>query len=372
MSTPNKSDEWIEQFFSSNVNFNQNASGVICCNGLGVDQIIFQFILPELPKDLKYKSFCVYELIRSIEIQIGGQSIIRLHSNELRMMDTAIRNFENIKKCSTTTNNIILYPFDLGYFFKESRSDDAKLTGTLPLDFKGIRLVDLDMHEVRVFIDINAIDDIIIENPSFTNYDDLHKLCLVDSSMMVHYVKILNKNLHCYLTIKELQNTENTGYSNWLRSFFANTPSYNVQILNTVENPELHQKICTWTHETNKLNNQETMVKLRIIPPMEKMSKVVMYSEKLNKISHFILYLNGHTRIHRNRLDHYKKIYEYNNKITLDDNIFVFDVDISQGMDNITLGIWFTEPCNDLEIDLMYDDNYEILYENKKFIRSHN
>jgi hypothetical protein len=389
-SRPNKPDEWIEQYASGNPGFGKRIPITISRNGLGVDQIMFRFTLPELPERLKYKKFCAYDLIKNICLEIGGTTIFQLNSKQLYMFDQVERNFYDIQKCSATTNNKILYPIDLKYFFKESKSDDINLSSNLiPMDFKGIRLIDLDHHEVRLYITINSTDNIIDNSghfPSINNYKDiLSKLELVDFDLLVHYVGIYNENLINYITIKNMEiksqdnNTQNYSIFNWLPnplSLFY-TPQTDIQqqtvsIANTVKSPKLKQNIRTWICDSWEINDKDRPIsnlKYKMYTPNKKSSKIIFHSEMLNKIKFFNLQLDGYDYMSKINVKEYKTVYEYNNNITLDDSIFVFNAEIMPTVKNVVFCMWFSEPCDNLSIDFMFDENGDSTIEGGMFIK---
>src|ERR1044071_7067202 len=89
-----ESQEWIDQSFNGWPTFGKK----ICCNltrnGSSIDKIMLKFFLPELPQNVFYKKFCIYDLIRQIDLDIGGSTILRFTSKELEMYDKTQRNFE--------------------------------------------------------------------------------------------------------------------------------------------------------------------------------------------------------------------------------------------------------------------------------------
>jgi len=379
MSNLNKPDNWVEQYFAGCVNFGRKSTGSICHNGLGFDQIIFKIDLPKELTICDYKdSFIVYDLINSIEIDIGGQNIISLCSKQLEMLDKVNRNFENIRNCASIIDGAILYPLDLKYFFGKSRSTDPNLTGVLPLDFGGIRLVDLDMHEVRVYLKLNTVDKIIDSTTCQLTTEELDKLCIYDASMLVHYVKIHDQNLGCYATtINDVlentvpENTQDDNYYSWLTrslSYFTKSDPKQImchKILNTVKNPKLYQNLCTWFYDFFELTNKDIPIsqfKYKLCPPKGNTTKIIIHSKELNKVKHFQLQLDGYNYMNKMELNHYKKLYEYNNNITLGDNIFVLDVHIPQNMDTVILCVWLDEPSNNFKMDIMHNDNIESMY----------
>lgn len=378
---PNKPDEWIEQYVCGTPNFGKRTSVTITRNGLGVDQIMLKFILPEFPKGLMCESFCVYDLIKNISLEIGGCTIFKFDAKQLYMLDQVERNFNNIQKCSTMMNNTILYPIDLKYFFKESKSKDDKndnLMNDLPLDFKGIRLIDLDHHDVRFYVEITPIDNIInkayFSGNDVQDYEDvMKKLQLVDCLILTHYVGIHYKN---QITSKEIQPKDNNNIQNysvsswlpnynifkWLNYHSSPTPTPTPKVLNTAKLQKLKQSTCTWICDSWEINDKDHPIsnlkyKIVTLTSNKNSSKIIFHSKMLNKIKFFNLQLDGFDYMERVNVEEYKKIYEYNNNITLDSDIFVFNAEITPTIKNAVLCMWFTEPCDNLRIDFMYDEN---------------
>lgn len=146
-----ESQEWIDQYFNGCPTFGKK----ICCNfirnGSSIDKIMLNIVLPELPQNVFYKKFCIYDLIRQIDLDIGGSTILRFNSKELEMYDKTQRDFELLTNCCVTSDNQILYPIDLDNFFGSS----------LGKNNQGILLEKLYFHEVRMYIKLGDIKDII-------------------------------------------------------------------------------------------------------------------------------------------------------------------------------------------------------------------
>src|SRR5579863_1821268 len=190
-------DIWIEQYFYGNPNFGKKSCLEIPRNGPGIDQVVFTFVLPELPNGLTYKKLCIYDLIRSIEIQIDGRQFLKLYSKNLESFDKVERNFQIIENyCMLSDNNTISYPFDLKYFFGESTSSD-NFDSILPLDFKGIRLIDCH-QSLRFILTLNEIYSLIDASDAVINLfrDSLSKLNLIDVGANGHFVKVCQKNYY--------------------------------------------------------------------------------------------------------------------------------------------------------------------------------
>ncbi len=73
--------KYIEQYFNSNPNFECTSSCTICRNGNGTDMIFIKIVLPNLPNQISYKLDITYDLIKEINIQIGGKKYFQLIQN---------------------------------------------------------------------------------------------------------------------------------------------------------------------------------------------------------------------------------------------------------------------------------------------------
>ena len=207
----NRPDDFIEQYSNGIANFGTQCTVSISPNGLGVDKVFFKFVLPQLPPEFNYKKFCVYDLIGSLELMIGEISIFKFNSKQLQMFDKVEHNINDIIKCASVNNNIILYPFDLKSFFGKSKSDDINLVSKLDMGFEGFRLDNCDCtkHEMKFIIRFGKILN-IIENLNVIDnqLDILKKIKLVDFVTKVHYVGMqdkheIEKSASCHYFLKK-------------------------------------------------------------------------------------------------------------------------------------------------------------------------
>lgn len=299
-------DMWIETGFNVAPKFNKRLSVVIPKYGLGLDQVIFKFVLPELPnnlrKSLKYKQFCVYDLIRNISIRIGGYDILSVDSKDLEMFDRAEQNFEIIKDRSKLVGNKFVYLFDLGYFFKESMSDVDQI---LPLDFKGIRLINLEDNHLKFHIQLHSICN-IIDRISVKKKGILGNLKL-DVMAYCHYVGMYHKNY---------ENVNKNSITQQIHTWCAG------EYINYTYRSYHKFQMCGGTH----------------------VSKIIFYSKMLDQIKYIRIQLDG--------FDYMEKI----NFKELHDNMIVIDVDkISSDVESVTCSIWLYTKLYEFEMTYMYD-----------------
>ena len=116
----------------------------ICNDGNGIDQIMLKIELPKLPNDIKYKQFCIYDLLDKITFEIGGSIIFKYNSDQLKKIDMAESNIYALEKlCSVSKNNCIYYPISLYDLFGSSEIQSESIGDVLDLEFKGLRLYNL-------------------------------------------------------------------------------------------------------------------------------------------------------------------------------------------------------------------------------------
>lgn len=115
-------NRYIEQYFSSVPNFSKKASCHISRNGDGVGRIILKIELPNLPDGVKYKYDCVYDLLKMIELYIGGSHFFKYDSSELKKL-RLISSYNNHRlNPRSSNNNIIYYSINLNEIFGESKN----------------------------------------------------------------------------------------------------------------------------------------------------------------------------------------------------------------------------------------------------------
>jgi hypothetical protein len=330
--------EIIEQFFSGGVTFGRTVVCDISKCGDGIDLIYLKVVLPQLPTDVTYKPYCVYDLISNITLEIGDNQIFNFDSAQLKLFDMINRDTKGFKRSSMTKNNIILYPIDLTYFFKESHCEKYE-NSNLNLSYNGIRLIDLK-DSVKIYITL-------AENNfnMFSSYNNsLSHLGIIEMSLLVNFIFTKYKE-------KPIESKSGNWIPNPMSLFYTGT----------MEKPVIKQQISRWMYVTEKLENSDPAVGLKIrIPVLQSMvSKLYVYSEQLEIVNDFELLMNGITLcIQKTSPDIYQRICTYqNNKYNT--NIIAFDFNFNS---NIELSINFKVPCHYFVITYMYEyyDNYQM------------
>lgn len=296
--------EWFEYVFTGFPTFGKKSYIPIQKIGLGIDKIIFKIVLPKLPNDLKYKKFCVYDLINNITIEIGGSPILTLGSRHLEIFDRIERNFKIIRNHHTVIDNhVVSYLLDLSYFFKESSTNSEYPEHLIPMNFKGIRLIDMTYHDVYVYVTFNDIYHLIDANDDIINInrDILCKLDFEDATINCHYVK----------------------------------PYQEEQMYQ----PTVTQPIRMMSAHEHILSAMDSYCKVELCDRLRGASQIIFHSEISHKnFKNILLLIDGN---------------EYTNQINLlNDNTFVMHV-------NIPSHLWCIQLCLQL-----YDrcDNFKISY----------
>lgn len=244
-------DEWIETRFDKFLKFGDGAYTNISNLGAGIDQIIFKFILPELPKGVTYKKFCAYDLISNIKLFVNGYGIL----------DICLRAFQFFG-CAGDDDLTVSYRLDLEHFFGESSSGNQ----LLPTNFKGIRLVDFRNSDIRLYLKLHDISHIIDKE------NILLELELLRTIVSCHYVEVYQNNP--YLIV-----------SNKIH------PIQKIRIWNTFV--ELIDPNCSYHEFFLYYSDRST-------------SKIIFYSKMLYKIKDIVLRSNGRNYVSKNNLDMYE------------------------------------------------------------------
>lgn len=317
---------WIENYCEECAKFDNIMCVGILKHGLGIDRIMFKFILPELPNGLTYKKFCVYDLIQCIAIEIGLQYVLPLDSDYLEIVGKVYRKFDVVP-----TQNMISYMFDLTYFFGESSSDN-NFHHLLPMDFKGIRLIDCTDQVIRLHLMLNKIyqmidasDDVINQNRNI-----LSKLELCDATVHCHYVELC-PNIY-------------------------NLPKQN--------KTSIVQKFRTWHKREVNFSTQRDHY--RFVVDNRQISKLIFRSEFLDRIEYIYLKDDKRNLMSILNLGEYKRTYESKNNIALGSNIYVIDINI-QSVDYFLCELWMYAECDNFKISCIYDANTLGVYKNDRF-----
>ena len=172
----NFSIEPIPQYFNITANFSNRVSSIISKNGDLINKIYLVITLPiinNLPSDIvmRWVDNIGYMLIKTVEIEVGGQVIDKHYSdwlyiwNELnktnnqRGIDNMIGNIPILNSYSNSKNSTILY-VPLQFWFCKNISQ------SLPI-------IALDQSEIKINIEFEDINNCIITGPT-------HYICLTD------------------------------------------------------------------------------------------------------------------------------------------------------------------------------------------------
>lgn len=418
--------KWIEQKLTGYPDFGSLTCATITKNGLGINQLMLRIVLPDLQSGYQYKKLCIYDLINFIEITVENISI-KLGSVELKMLDNVERDMDKITTCATMINNTIYYPIDLKYFFGKSKSTDHNLISMLPLDFEGIRLVDMKNADVCFFVKFNSIRNIITydyfagyiteinRSKNITSGDNTHldtisadnpdTYHIVDTTIWVHYSRSefsnINEKKHTYITTKEIDFDDDLPQPLTLTdlitnpmSFFyptKNTSERKISCLNIVEYPKITQDICTWIGdkiipnrpknvnyvtnsgdkitgnndgEITEIDNGEITKVRYLVHPRCHVTKIILNSTSLSNISTVrVLYNRSSEILYESNMDMHRKIYEYNNK-RIDENTCVFDVDLPAYCNGYVVELSLINSMRNFEANIMYNKIFKYTYIN--------
>ena len=373
--------KYIEQLFEKPANFSQKASCHICKNGDGIDQIILKVELPNLPDGIQYKNDCVYDLLKTIELYIGGSYFLTYNSNELKQL-RVISSYLNHKSNPRSNNkNIIYYAINLNEIFGESKienkdeNEDGIFDGIFDgmfdfsfkgineifgeskienkdenedeifdLGFKGIRLCDLLHAKVTLYIDFNDIFSIIentIESES-PLHKQLERLQIINCSLLVNYtssktkIKLVEKNI-TKQKIKRWKIDDQHLYS------FKDNKLNNVKL-----------KMC-WNPKGSVIDGH-------------KIKKLIFECDQSNKLTSYKLQIDGYDlfpTIDLTSMNDMNALYEFNNNVILNKNTYAVDLDTMtlNSDSNVILCLGFNEPIDKLTINAFFEIEIESIYE---------
>ncbi len=322
---------YIEQYFIVKPVFGKKSCCVINRNGYGFDKLIFKIILPNLPNNMKYGN-CLYNLWNYIELDIGGFTVFKYNSFQLKELNFMKCRFK--KQSNTTT---IYYSIDLGKNFGRSTG----IFSDFDLHFKGIRLCDLDHNEVKFNIALNNIQSIMdneLDHQS-QQYKALEELEIIDASILINYV--LCK---------------------------SSLPSYN-------RSSEIKQKfkICTVDNHSIIKKSLVNIIYIKLNPfPWNhclnwyKIKKILLIADKKNAIKNFqIKDSNENDLFGIIDANEMKIIYELDNNCTLNDNTYAIDVDLDQSREkcDLLLELDFISPISSIKIDCFFELESEFIYD---------
>lgn len=373
--------KWVELFFGGNVDFGRKSVVGITRNGSGLEQLVLNFTFPKLPEGVIYKNFTIYDVIEEVELIIGDNtSIFKFNSTQLKMFDQAERNYSALLKCSSMTNNKMIYPISLHHFFDEAFSAIhiliPDLICDLPLNYDCLRLIDLDLHEVKFYIKLKQINDNI--DKYILGTASTLKLELTDLTMLACYRDFYDETLPPYsVETKEYTSSYFSQLSNLLYGPQEDMQEYTIK-KQDIKLPKITQQQFGWVSDTETIPKGSLNFKYKFYNPKTDITKIILHSELLSKVKYLELQVNGKSITDKIDPVVYKKIYTYNEDIELDDNTFVFNVEILLCVkyilekdlkpvfedQNIVLCVTLNDCETDFKFDCMYDQFYTGVYEN--------
>lgn len=168
----NFSMESIEQTFNGTTGFGRKVTCTVSRNGDLINRMYLQMDLPELSKG-GYESWVGHKLIKSVEIEIGGQRIDKHYGDWLHIwneLSQTASHWDGYKKMvegsyvHAGTGNVV-YPNDI-----TSASTESARTVYVPLQFWFCRnpglalpLIALQYHEVKLNIEFAQLSDVAVD-----------------------------------------------------------------------------------------------------------------------------------------------------------------------------------------------------------------
>lgn len=188
----------LEQYFNGTTNFDKTAVCEIASNGAIAQELYLKIVLPIFPDNIKLKKNFCCSLIKKIEIEIGGKSIIYYDSYLLEKI------YKINKPDIKMNRNVIYYPINLRSIFGEWKFHDLNKSCT-ECDHKricnmcqheinlsnnyGINLFHLYHHNVRIYIKFGNLFDIIdMTESSVELLNKINNVELIDALFFVRFI----------------------------------------------------------------------------------------------------------------------------------------------------------------------------------------
>ena len=172
----NFSMESIAQTFNGTVGFDRKVTATISRNGDLINRMYLEMRLPNLNTDSVYESMVGHKLVKSVEVEIGGQRIDKHYGdwleiwNELSQTKGHWAGYKNMVEGGYfDANNGIIYPHS-----NDTEGDEMNgRTVYIPLQFWFCRnpglalpLIALQYHEVKVNVEFAKLSDVAkLETP---------------------------------------------------------------------------------------------------------------------------------------------------------------------------------------------------------------
>ena len=169
----NFSMESISQTFNGTVGFGRKVTATISRNGDLINRMYLEMQLPTLTGTSEYQAYVGHKLIKSVEVEIGGQRIDKHYGdwleiwNELSQTKGHWTGYKNMVEGGYFgANNGIVYPN-----MTDDGDEGAGRTVYIPLQFWFCRnpglalpLIALQYHEVKVNVEFANLSDVATEN----------------------------------------------------------------------------------------------------------------------------------------------------------------------------------------------------------------
>jgi|UniRef100_A0A6C0BQ87 hypothetical protein len=278
----NFSMESIAQTINGTVGFNRKVTATISRNGDLINRMWLEIDLPKLNTDSVYDAWVGHKLVKSVEIEIGGQRIDKHYGdwlqiwNELSQTAGHWAGYKNmVEGANMDADNKITFPHS-NDIDGDERNDRVVY---VPLQFWFCRnpglalpLIALQYHEVKVNLEFASLADIAHTQPEMTDGDGdpIPRILAVDSngslngSLYVDYVYLdtderrrFAQVSHEYL-IEQLQFTGDEAPSQSIKMNF-NHPVKELVWVETGLTGKVGDYTSTYTKAQITLNSHERM-----------------------------------------------------------------------------------------------------------------
>jgi hypothetical protein len=252
----NFSMESVVQTFNGTANFGSRVTCTISRNGELVNRMYLQVELPELSSGSNYESWVGHKLIKSVEIEIGGQRIDKHYGDWLHIwneLSQTVGHYDGYKAMVEGVNPQMSSSNDL------SISNYAARTLYIPLQFWFCRnpglalpLIALQYHEVKINIEFASIEDVCNDSgKSITKADLYVDYIYLDTDERRRFAQVS----HEYL-IEQLQFTGDEAMSGSLKLNF-NHPVKEIIWVEKEDNAKVGEYTSTYDKAQIQLNSHD-------------------------------------------------------------------------------------------------------------------
>lgn len=253
----NFSMESVVQTFNGSPGFGNRVTCTVSRNGDLINRMYLQVELPDLTAGSNYESWVGHKLIKSVEIEIGGQRIDKHYGDWLHIWNELSQtsgHWEGYKAMVSGTN-----VSQMGGSNLELDAGEARVL-YIPLQFWFCRnpglalpLIALQYHEVKINIEFASVSDVCNDNAAVIKSAELYvDYIYLDTDERRRFAQVS----HEYL-IEQLQFTGDEPGSNKNFKLNFNHPVKEIVWVEQTTNAKVGEYTCTYDNALLQLNSHD-------------------------------------------------------------------------------------------------------------------